>query len=127
MNTIKVIRQKLIGQRDKSESIILNNGLKQGNRIEQIKNTMYIMKDTMGTIQYIDSAWFQVHANRERRRDKIIKGLVEIVNELISLEELNPFAVSYDPMQSSKNNTSLVELQNNDRIGNETISASIKE
>ena len=68
------------------------------------------MKDTTGTTWYTDPAWFWVHANRERRRDKIIKGFVEVVNELISLDELNLFAISCDPMQSSKTDTSPVEL-----------------
>ena len=50
MNTVIIaIIQKLIGQRDKSRSITFNNSLKQGNKMEQIKNTMCIMKDTAGT------------------------------------------------------------------------------
>ena len=79
------------------------------------------MKDNTGTIQYIDPAQFWVYRNRERRRDKIIKGLIEVVNELISLDKLNLLAISYDPMQGSKNDTSLVELQNNDSIRNKKV------
>ena len=52
--------------------------------------------------------------------------MVEVVNKLISLDELNPFVISYNPIQSSKNDTLLVELQNNNRIGNEIMNASIK-
>ena len=55
--------------------------------MEQIKNIMYIMKDEIGTTWYIDPAQFWIHSNRERRRDKIIKGLIEVVNELISLDK----------------------------------------
>ena len=32
--------------------------IKQGNTMEQIKNSMYIMRDTMGTTWYTDPAWF---------------------------------------------------------------------
>ena len=66
MNTVIIaIIQKLTGQRDKSRLIIFNNGLKEGNKMEQIKNTMYIMKDTMRTTQYTDLAQFWVYGSQE--------------------------------------------------------------
>ena len=48
-------------QRDKSKLTIsskFDNSLKQGNKMEQIKNIIYIIKDTIGTRWYTDLAWF---------------------------------------------------------------------
>ena len=67
--------------------------MKQGNKIEQIKNTMYVMKDTIGTTWYIDLAWFWVYRNRERKSNNIIKALLQVVNKIISLKELNSLVV----------------------------------
>ena len=81
---------------------------------------MYVMKDTTRTIWYIDLAWFWIHSNREQMRNKIMKELIEVVSKLISLEELNPLAILYNPNQSCKNKNKPIELKNNNRKGNKS-------
>ena len=75
-----------------------------------MKNTMYVMKDNTGTIWYTDPAWCWVYGNRERRKNNIINGLLELINELVSFEDLNLHAISYNLKQSITNNTVSVEL-----------------
>ena len=58
---------------------------------------MHAMKDTMGIIQYAVPAWFWVCGNKEQKKNKIIKALIEAVNKLISLEDFNPVAILHDP------------------------------
>ena len=82
---------------------------------------MYVMKDITGTTWYTDPAWFWVYGNKEQRKNKIIKALIKVVNELVSLEELNPVAISHDPNQSCKNEDKPIELTNNNSKGNEII------
>ena len=49
-----------------------------------------------------------------------MKGLVDIVNKLISLEELNPLAILYD-LNHSYNDIALVEIKNTDKKSSGTI------
>ena len=88
---------------------------------------MHTIIDNTGTTQYIDSAWFWVYGNRERKRLNIIKGLIQVVNDLISLDELNLLAVTYKPNHFWKNNNGPVEIQNNNKKSNETITVSVEE
>ena len=83
--------------------------------MNQIYNTIYKMIDTIGTTQYIDLAWFQVYGNQERKKNKIINSLLEIVNNLISLKELNQMEITYDPNHRLKYNNVPVELQNTNK------------
>ena len=83
--------------------------------MNQIYNTIYKMIDTIGTTQYIDLAWFWVYGNQERKKNKIINSLLEIVNNLISLEELNQMEITYDPNHRLKYNNAPVELQNTNK------------
>ena len=50
-----------------------------------------------------------------------MKSLLDIVNKLISLEELNPLAVSYDLNHSWKDKIIEVELKNTDKKGSKII------
>ena len=95
--------------------------------MEQMKNTMHVMKDNIGTTWHADPAWCWVCSNRERRKNNIINGLMEVIKELMSIEDLNPHTISYNPKQSSTNNIVPVELQHNDRTENKTKIASIEE
>ena len=88
---------------------------------------MYVIKDITGTTWYTDPAWFWVYGNKERRKNKIIKALIEVVNELISLEDLKPVAISYDPNQSYKNEDESIKSTNNNSKGNETIEEKVDE
>ena len=65
--------------------------------MNQNYNTMQTMIDNIETTQYTDLAQFWVYSNRERKKSNIIKGLIQVVNELISLDELNLFVVTYEP------------------------------
>ena len=43
--------------------------------------------------QYIDPAWFWIYENREQKKTNIIKGLIQFMYKIMSLEELNSLAV----------------------------------
>ena len=88
---------------------------------------MHIMIDNTGTTQYTDPAWFQVYSNRERKRLKIIKDLIEVVNNLISLDKLNLFTVIYEPNYIQTNDNILVEIQNNDKKSSEITIVSVED
>ena len=81
----------------------------------------------METIQFIDLAWFWVYGNQERKKNKISNSLLEVVNNLISLKELNLMAITYDPNHSLKYNNTLVELQNTNKKSSEITTISIEE
>ena len=71
--------------------------MKQSNNKEKAYNAMHTMKDTIGTTWYTVPAWFWVYGNKEQRKNKIIKALIEAVNKLISLEDFNTVAILHDP------------------------------
>ena len=56
-----------------------------------------------------------------------MKSLLEVVNDLISLEELNLIAITYDPNHSWKYNNTPVELQNTNKKSSETTTISVEE
>ena len=59
---------------------------------------IHIMTDIKGMIWYIDPAQFWFYRNREKKKNKIIKGLIEVINDMISIEELNLLAFLYIPI-----------------------------
>ena len=56
-----------------------------------------------------------------------MKDLLEVVNNLISLKELNPIAITHDPNHSWKHNNVPVELQNTDKKSSEITITSVEE
>ena len=56
-----------------------------------------------------------------------MKGLLKVVQKLISLEELNLFTIAYNLNQSYENNTVLVKVVKNDEKGNESSIVDVEE
>ena len=88
---------------------------------------MHIMIDNIGTIWYLDPVWFQVYSNRERKMLNIIKGLIQVFNNLISLDKLSLLVVTYKSDHFLKDDNKLVEIQNNDKKSNAISTASVEE
>ena len=61
--------------------------------MELIRNIMLMMIDISGIIWYTDPIWFWVQRNRERKKNKIINSLIDVINDMISLKELNLLAI----------------------------------
>ena len=60
------------------------------------------MIDMNSTIWYADLAQFQVYRNRKMKRNNIIKGLLQVMNKMMSLGELNLLAVMHKLLNQSK-------------------------
>ena len=60
-----------------------------------------VMTNMNRIIQYIDPTQFQVYGNREKNNNNIIKGLIEVINDIISIKELNPLAVLHTLINQS--------------------------
>ena len=80
----------------------------------------------MGTTWYTDPVWFWAYSNQERKKNKIINRLLEVVNKLFSLKELNLIAITYDPNHRLKYNNVLVKLQNTDKKSSETTTIGVE-
>jgi len=77
--------------------------LVQKNKIDLIYNTICVMNDVNGTTWYVDLVCFWIYRNRERKKNNIIKGLMEVIKEMISIEELNLLVVLHVPKNRSGN------------------------
>ena len=54
---------------------------------------IYLVRDIRGTIHYMNQAISWIYGNRDRKKNKVIRGLLEIMHDMISLEELNLLVV----------------------------------